>query len=278
MERQPHRLIDEHESTTATPEDLPVQRRSGLKHWLTWKCYAAYDRYCRIRLRRFSRGLLSEMDDYMRSSATTGTKYPTLWRAVSLIRKHKPTAILECGTGLSTVVIAHTIEKLRESDSAYRPKFVSMESMQEWFDAATARLPAKYEDTVELVFGPREKYEFLMFRGYAHSNLPDYDFDFVFLDGPAYTDDRGTSFCADILNVVERSSAGVIRGVIDTRVSSCFVLQLLYGVETIRYFPVFRVASFRIGAFVDKDVAVSSDFFRSSITGRLTAVLRKTVR
>lgn len=239
-----------------------------MKNFLVWKIFALYNYWCRWRLFRALPGMEQEIADYSAKSNTTGTKFPTLWRAVSIILKEKPSLILECGTGLSTIVLAAAVKQLSARIPGYGGRIVSMESVEHWFETARGNLPKKYSEVVELVLGPRVKYEFLFFRGYRHSNIPPLDFDFVFLDGPSYDDENGGSFCADVFHVVETSSAAVIRGVIDTRVSSVFVLQKVFGTRAIRYYPFTRTSDFVVKRKPFR-VKISSRDFRSNVWGEV---------
>lgn len=239
-----------------------------MKNFLIWKAFALYNHWCRRRLFQALPGIDREIAEYSRQSNTTGTKFPTLWRAVRLILREKPALILEAGTGLSTIVLAAAVKQLRAGVPGYAGRIVSMESVEHWYETAKRNLPAKYADVVELVLGPRVKYEFLFFRGYRHSNIPSLDYDFVFLDGPSYEDENGGSFCADVFHVVETSSAPVVRGVIDTRVSSVFVLQAVFGSHAVRYYPVARTSDFVVKRKPFR-VKISSRDFRSSLWGEV---------
>ena len=239
-----------------------------MKDFLIWKVFALYSLWCRRRLFQALPGIEKEIADYSRRSNTTGTKFPTLWRAVRLILEENPLLILECGTGLSTIVLAAAVKQLRARIPGYAGRIVSMESVEHWFANARKNLPEKYADVVELVLGPRVKYEFLLFRGYCHSNIPPLDYDFVFLDGPSYEDDNGGSFCADVFHVVETSLAPVIRGVIDTRVSSVFVLQKVFGRRAVRYYPFTRTSDFTVKRQPFR-VKISSRDFRSNVWGEV---------
>lgn len=239
-----------------------------MKNFMIWKVFALYNFWCRRRLFQVLPGIEREIADYSRTSNTTGTKFPTLWRAVRLILKDKPSLILECGTGLSTIVLAAAVKQLRARIPGYEGRIVSMESVEQWFETARKNLPNKYSDVVELVLGPRVKYEFLFFRGYRHSNIPQLDYDFVFLDGPSYDDENGGSFCADVFHVAEISSAPIIRGVVDTRVSSVFVLQKVFGRRAVRYYPFTRTSDFTVKRKPFR-VKISSRDFRSNVWGEV---------
>jgi hypothetical protein len=227
----------------------------------------------RRRIDRLLPGVLADLAAYSRTSGTTGTQFITLRMAVEGILRHRPAWILECGTGSSTLVLAAAVQKLRAEDPGYKGRIVSMESMHEWYDLATARLPDKYRDVVEIVLGPREKYEIAMFRGYVHSNIPQHDYSFVLLDGPAFADENGIAFCADVFRAMELSSAPVMHGVSDGRASSVMVIQQLYGVRAARYWHGLYAAAFSLPRrnFRDADLKTTRDF-ATSVTGRLEFV------
>lgn len=249
---------------------------SDVRSFIIWKCFALYSHWCRMRLCAKLPGIREEMQRYSLKSKTTGTKWPTLWRAVRIILSEKPIHILECGTGLSTVVLAEAVYKLRSADPSYNGKIKSMESLAVWHEKAIEMLPEKYKEFTSILLGPREKYERLFFRGYKHSEIPEENYDFVFLDGPDYTDECGSSFCADILHVVETSKAPLIRGVVDTRVSSVFVLQQLFGAHAVRYYAVARTCDLKV-APTKLNGKLTSRQFSNNIFGRLTLHINKSL-
>ena len=89
-----------------------------------------------------------------------------------------------------------------------------------------------------------------MFRGYVHSNIPKYSFDFIFLDGPYNSDEKGSSTCMDIIKIRLQSDDELITCVVDTRVSSVWMMQQIFSVKVIKYFPIFRTCSFDIPKFI----------------------------
>lgn len=231
------------------------------------------NRICRARLERTLPGILAELRTYAKGSDTTGTQAITLWYAVRGILKHKPAWILESGTGSSTLVLAATVQKLRRETPGYQGRIVSMESVKEWYDIADAALPEKYRDVVEIVLGPREKFEMAMFRGYAHSNIPAHDYSFILLDAPAYTDEHGIAFCADVFKLMDISKAPVIHGVSDGRASSVMVIQMLYGAAAARYWHGFYAADFSLPRINFRETASkTARDFHCTLGGRLEFV------
>ena len=157
---------------------------------------------------------------YRENSKTTGTQWITLLFAVNDIFKYRPTNILESGTGSSTLVLAEAVRRIQKYDSTYQAKITSMESQKQWYQIAKDALPLEYSDIVQIVYGPRERFELSLFRGYAHQNIPDRPYDYFLLDGPSFEDDCGTSFCADVLFIAQQSFKKTLRGTIDGRTSS----------------------------------------------------------
>lgn len=207
---------------------------------LTWKIYAIYSYYAQYRLSRIIPNIHNIINGYSAKSDTTGTKYPTLYKAIRVILKNKPKYILESGTGTSTLILAELILLLKKKDPNYSCKIVSMESMSDWYELAVELLPKKYEEVVEIKLGEREKYDYSMFRGYTHSNIPNLPFEFVLIDGPSYNDDKGSSTCMDAIKVRLKSNLETVYCVIDTRNSTVFMMQQIFGVSASRYFPFFR--------------------------------------
>ena len=239
-----------------------------VKKKIIWKIFALYDRYCKYRLNKLLPGIQLIIDEYSSKTKSTGTKYSTLHNLVKIIQKKKPKYILELGTGTSTIVLAETILQIQKKDPSYNCKIVSMESIQEWYDMAIQLLPKNYSKIVEIVMGKRELYEYSMFRGYVHSNIPNYSFDFIFLDGPNYSDEKGSSTCMDIIKIRLQSDDELISCVVDTRVSSVWMMQQIFSVKIVKYFPIFRTCSFDIPK-IHLNPQIDSSSFSSSFIGRL---------
>lgn len=228
------------------------------------------NRYAKWRISSLLPDAVQDLEAYSKRSNTTGTQWYTLWLSVSSILKHRPRRILESGTGSSTIILAATVQKLRREYTDYEGLIVSMESIPEWYEIAVNNLPEKYSDVVEIVLGPREKFEMAMFRGYIHSNIPKHDYGFVLLDGPAFQDDNGIAFCADMFRIMELSTEPVIHGVSDGRASSVHVIQQIYGVGAARYWHSLYAAGFSLPRieFRNADLKTTKDFSTSWL-GRL---------
>jgi len=145
-----------------------------------------------------------------------------------------------------------------------------MESMEEWYKLALKNLPEKYKNIVEIVYGPREKYEISMFRGYIHSNIPKKDYSFILIDGPAFQDDHGISFCADLFKIMEFTDSKVIHGVSDGRASTVWVIQKIYGHKVAKYWHGVFAASFSLPKINAMESTLNTPkHFKTTLNGSL---------
>lgn len=203
------------------------------------------------------RELWEEIQAYQHKTKSTGAKYATLYNVYHSVLRLKPRGIVECGTGLSTVVICKAIEKICRHDPSYKPSFVSLESEEFYWKHALDLLPEKYRPMVEIRLSGLTEDAFSMFRGVRYENIPAGPYDFVFVDGPSYqTKQGGLSFCFDLIKFIEMS-ADPVYAVIDTRVSTVFVLQRLLGKKIVRYSDITRVGI--VNAATKNDLAVLSE-------------------
>jgi hypothetical protein len=188
-------------------------------------------------------GLWNEIQDYQQKTKSTGAKYATLFYLYKFITKTRPKSITECGTGLSTVVICHAIESIKKEEPSYNPRFVSLESEQFYWKHAVDLLPGKYKNYVDIKLASLVEDNYGMYRGVRYDCKPIPPCDFVFVDGPDYKVDKGGfSFCFDLISCI-LSSETPVNAVIDTRVSTVYVLQKLLGQRIVKYNPVTRVGT-----------------------------------
>ncbi len=222
--------------------------------------------------------LWEEILAYQKETKSTGAKYATLYHIYHSVLKRKPQGIVECGTGLSTVVICRAIEDLKVQNNSYSPSFISLESEEFYWTHAKNLLPKKYHDYVEIKLSALCEDAYGMFRGVRYEFMPTQHYDLVFVDGPNYkASDGRMSFCFDLINYIKNSQTPVY-AVIDTRVSTVYVLQKLLGTSKVRYNPFSRVG-FVYDAKSDDFRTIteppSKNFCYSFLTGCLSLNLRR---
>jgi hypothetical protein len=186
-----------------------------------------------------NKGLAALLTDYLAQTTSTGCQYKDYDSLYRYIREHKPKEVLECGTGVSTLVIAYALME-NEQESGIVGRVTSMEEWQEWFDMATTLMPDTLKKYVDIRLSPTIEDGYLFYRGMRYRDVPERQYDFVFIDGPyANATSDGTKTCNfDFINLVRRSETPV-GGIVDGRLTTCYVLQNILGPKKFR-FDVFR--------------------------------------
>ena len=216
------------------------------------------DRTARIKLKR-NPGLWRVLCEYQAASRSTGCNCSDYWELYRYVRKNRPTEILECGTGVSTIVMACAL-KDNEAETGERGRITSMEDMAEWYSHAVALVPRDLAGYINLVFSERTEYCHSIFRGVGYREIPPRSYDFIFIDGPGTLapSDNAVAFDFDYINVVRRADRPVF-AILDKRLGTCYVFQKIFGAKKVRYHPA-RGLSY-IGPFSKEDI-------RSKISGR----------
>lgn len=203
------------------------------------------------------------------SSGCQFVDYDALYRR---IRAQKPREVLECGTGCSTLVIAHALKENQLRDGV-AGRLTSMEDVDHWYEMARKLLPDELRDWVDLRLSPKIEDAYTIFRGVRYAELPERPYDFVFTDGPGTTapSDGARSFDFDYLHVVRRSDSPV-SGIVDGRLTTCYVLQKVFGPERFR-FDVYRNLGF-VGPCTKYDLGALTRSSSEALSHSLRALRR----
>lgn len=196
---------------------------------LAWR-----NRRAERRLRAYPE-LWDAMMEYARMSEVTGASFSDYLTLYEEVRRYKPREILECGTGLSTLVLAWALlDNAREGAPAGR--LTSIEDNPAWFEVAGKSLPASVNEVVDLVNAPKAEGVYKIFRGVRYESLPDRPYDFVFSDGPdRHSPITGEKlFNLDLIEVIARSEHPV-RAVVDNHYLTFYILQKVLGPDKARY-------------------------------------------
>jgi len=171
------------------------------------------------------------LEYYRRLSTSTGCSYSDYWLLYRYIKKHRPKEVLECGTGVSTVVIARALQENQEN-FGIQWRLVSMEENRDWFDMAIKALPPnlKNDPRLEICFSEAVEDAYECFRGVRYKEIPRGNYEFVFIDGPDFMTNpakKPLTFDYDFVKLVSESEHP-ISALIDTRTSTCFIYSLLF--------------------------------------------------
>jgi len=172
---------------------------------------------------------------YSKGSDVTGASMSDFLTLYDEVRRLRPKEVLEFGTGLSTVVLAHAL-KANERDGAPRGRVTSMEEDAGWHQKACEMLPEDVSDIVEIIHSPKVDGIYKIFRGVQYQEIPDRPYEFVFSDGPERHSlvNGDKLFDLDLIQIVRRSETPV-HAVVDNHYLTFYVLQKVFGTDLARY-------------------------------------------
>ena len=222
----------------AIPTSLALAGHGPLvkaRKWLVDRMVARRSRRARAILAGKA-DLWALMTEAAAGTAVTGASYSDYLTLYEQVRSRRPLEILECGTGITTVVLAYAlIENARENGTPVG-RVTSMEDDREWYEVARSRLPAEVTDVVDLIHSPKVDGFYKCFRGVQYESIPERAYDFVFSDGPdRHSPVNGDKlFNLDLINTVRRSETPVF-GVVDNHYLTFYIMQKVFGVDRARY-------------------------------------------
>tara|TARA_B100000315_G_C14459261_1_gene532978 strand:+ start:343 stop:978 length:636 start_codon:yes stop_codon:yes gene_type:complete len=164
-------------------------------------------------------------------SNSCGTRRSNYVLMDHFIKLRRPKFIIECGTGISTYVLAQSmLRHLGDPESGF--KLISMEHQEEWYEHQIERFPEELKEFVEIVHSPIDYYQHMFINGTVYSNIPDYPYDFVFIDGPS-----SQGMCnMDFIRLIA-SSEKPMSCLIDGRVTTSLAYSILFGKSKVTLFP-----------------------------------------
>jgi len=206
-----------------------------VRKWLVDRMVARRSRAARAHLEGKSE-LWGLMTRAAAETTVTGASYSDYLTLYEQVRARRPREILECGTGITTVVLAYALLENAAEDGTVPGRVTSMEDDRAWYDVACARLPDEVADVVDMVHSPKKDGFYKCFRGVQYEGVPDRPYDFVFSDGPdRHSPVNGDKlFNLDLIHVVVRSKTPVF-GVVDNHYLTFYILQKVFGVALARY-------------------------------------------
>ncbi len=222
----------------AVPTSLALAGHGPLvkaRKWLVDRMVATRSRRARAALEARTE-LWSLMTEAAAGTAVTGASYSDYLTLYEQVRTRRPLEILECGTGITTVVLAYALMENAREDGTPCGRVTSMEDDREWFDVARSRLPAAVSDVVDMVHSRKVDGFYKCFRGVQYESVPDRPYDFIFSDGPdRHSPVNGDKlFNLDLINVVRGSETPVF-GVVDNHYLTFYIMQKVFGIDRARY-------------------------------------------
>jgi hypothetical protein len=178
--------------------------------------------------------LWRELIRYQDRSQSTGCSLSDYWELYKAVRLRKPKEILECGPGVSTLILSYAL--MENEQEGFRGRITAMEELESYRQMAEVLLPDYLHPYVEFIQSPRVEESYSLFRGVRYRDVPDRAFDFIFVDGPDLRSpsDGTLTFDFDYLHIVRNSEIPVY-GIVDYRLSTSYVLQIVFGTEKVKF-------------------------------------------
>jgi predicted O-methyltransferase YrrM len=177
----------------------------------------------------------------------------------SYIRERKPTYILECGTGKSTWILADALKKNFE-EFGIKGKLISMENIHQYYTEACNNLPKEIADFVEIHFSELEDYSFSIFTGNSYKNIPEYPYEFIFIDGPddpyvgEYTALKRPNM--DLIKLLHKTT-NPITAVIDYRLPTVIAYGIVFGKKKVQFLKPWNIGL--IENITKNDILISKE-------------------
>lgn len=179
-----------------------------------------------------NQSLWQELQAYLAKTESTGCSYAVYASLYDYVRKHRPRQILECGTGVSTLILAQAVLD-NEAEDGVKGHITSMEDGTHWHRLASQLLPELYRPVVDIVLSPKVEDHYSLFHGVRYEELPELEYDMVFVDGPDPRTAEGIIVCnLDYLKVVENSKKPV-PAFVQGRLINVYVYQKVLGLDKV---------------------------------------------
>lgn len=180
------------------------------------------------------KALWSKFPDILRRSKSRGCSFAALEFLHRSVIERRPTEILECGSGISTIILGYAAHELSSRDIDCR--VTSMEEDRVYFDDLQRIMPDEIRKYVDLRLSPTEDRAAGKGIGRFYAAKPMHAYDLIFVDGPrlpeANSDDR--YFDGDILDAIDWNN-GPITALVDRREHVARMVQTTLPNATVRY-------------------------------------------
>jgi hypothetical protein len=178
------------------------------------------------------------IESLLAESSSTGCEYGDYLNLYRRIRTGRYKHILECGSGVSTAVLALASKENFEEGKG-KSTIVSMEENEFYYNQIKQLFPADLQKYVSFCYSKRVERRYGSHLGCHYESVPDNIYDFIYIDGPT---DRKTwndmsspkCFNSDILNV---NKSDKFEAILDQRIWTLRALRELAPNFDYKYYP-----------------------------------------
>ena len=173
-------------------QKMPPKKHSNIAHFFEFARRKTYLRFgswlANRKVKRYvEKHLAPLIQEAKLATKSTGADVSDYVLLHSWIRFKKPKYVLECGSGLTTWIIADAL-RTNWIESGEKPDqkglVVSMEEDQDWHTHAAEGCATRLRPFVEYLQSDREYFHYSFLFGVTYKTIPDYPYELMFVDGP----------------------------------------------------------------------------------------------
>jgi len=209
--------------------------RQRIKRQVMQQTFRYYQTSSEYKIKQQAPKLWQLIQEYLAKSKSSGCDWTDYWALYSHVKQYHPREILECGTGVSTLVLAFAAYE-NSTKKNILTHVTSMEEIPFYHEQSVRFLPEFLKPYVDILLSPRIEDAYCIYRGVRYRDTPNKRYEFAFIDGPntrSLADDSET-FDFDLVHVIKQADYPVY-ALIDMRLTTCYVLQKILGRDLVRY-------------------------------------------
>ena len=190
-----------------------------------------YDLYTKKKINN----ILPDLQNHILINKSCGANFSDYYELYNYIIKKKPKYILECGSGITSYVIAKALH-YNLIKSEVKGLCISMEELPSYHEDIKNNFPKELKQFINFNLSERIKKHYSFYCGVGYKAIPKYDYEFVFIDGPDSISpiDNVRKFNFDLITAVQLSNKK-IDCFIDNRLSTVYCYQNIFGKQKVRY-------------------------------------------
>jgi len=172
-----------------------------------------------------------------------GCEYGDCLELYNTIKRLKPRYVLECGSGISSCVIAYALKE-NYVETNMGSKLISLEENPLYYEQIERLFPNELKIYVEFVLSERVEKKYGDYLGCHYKDVPDYPYSFVYIDGPLLRKNATSQKCfnSDLLNIFTRSNI-TVDALLDQRIGTYWVFKKCLPKAKIHYNVIKKLTS-----------------------------------
>lgn len=165
-------------------------------------------------------------------SSSTGCGYGDYWSLYDTLKRRKPTSVVECGAGISTVVIAYAMR-----ENGRQGKFVSLEQAQVYYDNIVSIFPPELSSYVEILLSESVEVQVGGALACRYAYQPIEPIDFMYVDGPSLRSQFDNKQLPKAINadILFAPRSKQFAAILDQRIGTMWKLKVLLADCNVRY-------------------------------------------